>query len=80
MCSFCIIPFARGRARSRAFDNVLAEARALVERGAMELVLTGVNVGTYAHDSRTLVDLVDALDRCMRRRADSDQLDRTHDH
>jgi threonylcarbamoyladenosine tRNA methylthiotransferase MtaB len=61
MCSFCIIPFARGRARSRTMPNLLAEARALVERGAKELVLTGVNVGTYALDGATLVDVVDAL-------------------
>lgn len=62
MCSFCIIPFARGRARARDFANLLDEARALVARGAKELVLTGVNIGTYALDGRTVVDIVDALD------------------
>ena len=61
MCSFCIIPFARGRARSRAMDNLLGEARALVERGAKELVLTGVNIGTYAYDGYTMLDIVDRL-------------------
>lgn len=62
MCSFCIIPFARGRARARDFANLLDEASALVARGAKELVLTGVNIGTYALDGRTVVDIVDALD------------------
>lgn len=61
MCSFCIIPFARGRARSRTLANLMDEARSLVERGAKELVLTGVNVGTYALDGRDIVDIVDAL-------------------
>ncbi|MCH7910740.1 MAG: tRNA (N(6)-L-threonylcarbamoyladenosine(37)-C(2))-methylthiotransferase MtaB, partial [Candidatus Hydrogenedentes bacterium] len=61
MCSFCVIPFARGRARSRDLDNLLEEARGLVARGAKELVLTGVNIGTYASRGRTLVEVVDAL-------------------
>lgn len=61
MCSFCIIPFARGRARSRDFDNLFAEAKALVQAGARELVLTGVNAGTYSSKSKTIVDVVDRL-------------------
>ena len=61
MCSFCVIPFARGRARSREFENLLDEARMLVSRGAKELVLTGVNIGTYAHGGRSLLDVIDAL-------------------
>ncbi len=62
MCSFCVIPFARGRARSRSFDNLLEEARMLVQRGARELILTGVNVGTYDDAGRDIVAIVDALD------------------
>lgn len=61
MCSFCIIPFARGRARSREWVNTLAEARSAAERGIKELVLTGVNIGTYSNNNREIVDLVDAL-------------------
>ena len=61
MCTFCIIPFARGRARSRALDNLLEEARRLVERGARELVLTGVNVGTYEYEDHDIVDVCSAL-------------------
>lgn len=62
MCSFCIIPFARGRARSREWSNTLEEARAAAARGIRELVLTGVNIGTYSHEGRGLAELVDALD------------------
>jgi threonylcarbamoyladenosine tRNA methylthiotransferase MtaB len=61
MCSFCIIPFARGRARSRNMENLLDEARSLVERGGRELVLTGVNIGTYAFDGQGILDVVDRL-------------------
>lgn len=62
MCSFCVIPHARGRARSRELDNLLEEARQLVARGAKEIVLTGVNVGTYAHRRAGIVEVVDRLD------------------
>ena len=61
MCAFCIIPMARGRARPREWDNLLAEARALAGGGVRELVLTGVNVGTYREGGRGLVGVVDAL-------------------
>jgi threonylcarbamoyladenosine tRNA methylthiotransferase MtaB len=61
MCSFCIIPFARGRSRSRDWENTLDEARSGVARGIKELVLTGVNIGTYDNGGRGIVDLVDAL-------------------
>lgn len=61
MCSFCIIPFARGRSRSRAMDNLLEEATQLVARGARELVLTGVNIGTYSYNGMTVLGVVDRL-------------------
>jgi threonylcarbamoyladenosine tRNA methylthiotransferase MtaB len=61
MCSFCIIPFARGQARSRDWANTLAEAKAAAERGIKELVLTGVNIGTYDNGGHDIVDLADAL-------------------
>lgn len=61
MCSFCIIPFARGRARSRVMDDLLAEARMRVDEGARELVLTGVNIGTYDWGGNSVVDIVDGL-------------------
>jgi threonylcarbamoyladenosine tRNA methylthiotransferase MtaB len=61
MCSFCVIPAARGRARSRLLANVLAEAEALAAGGVREIVLTGVNVGTYAESGATLLHLVDRL-------------------
>jgi threonylcarbamoyladenosine tRNA methylthiotransferase MtaB len=47
MCSFCIIPFARGHERSRELADTVREAEALVAQGHRELVLTGVNIGRY---------------------------------
>ena len=58
MCSFCLIPFARGRERSRVAADVLREARELAGHGYKELVLTGVNIGRYAHNGMELVDLI----------------------
>jgi threonylcarbamoyladenosine tRNA methylthiotransferase MtaB len=60
-CSFCIIPRVRGRARGRVFDNLMLEARKLVSQGFKELVLTGVNLGTYDVEGKTMIDVVDAL-------------------
>lgn len=61
MCTYCYIPFARGRSRSRYFDDTLAEATALLRRGAKEIVLTGVNLGDYHDGDMGLIALVDAL-------------------
>lgn len=61
MCSFCVIPFARGRARSRDLNDLVREARELAERGAKELVITGVNIGTYAWRGHTILDAIDRL-------------------
>lgn len=62
-CSFCEIPYARGRARSRVFDDILLEARALTAAGHKELVLTGINIGTYEHEGKHLLDVITALER-----------------
>ena len=62
MCTFCIIPFARGRARSRAFWDIQREAIELVERGHKELVLSGVNIGTYDFEGKTLLDVIRMLE------------------
>ena len=61
-CAFCIIPFARGGARSRRLDDIVREARGLVAKGHREIVLTGVNIGTYSHATDDLLDVVQALE------------------
>ena len=62
-CSFCEIPYARGRARSRVFEDALREAEMLVAAGHREIVLTGINLGTYRSGKRSIVDVTVALER-----------------
>lgn len=52
-CSYCIIPYARGRARSREMEDVLRELRALAKNGVKEVVLTGIHLSSYGKDLGT---------------------------
>ena len=62
VCSFCIIPFARGRSRAISIEEALKEANDLISRGFKEIVLTGVNIGEYESASgEKLSDLVEKL-------------------
>lgn len=63
MCSFCIIPFARGHERSRTFDDIQREVEVLAARGYREVVLTGVNIGQYAYQGRDFCSLLRWLDQ-----------------
>ena len=63
VCSFCIIAKARGPARSRRFDDVIDEANKLVDMGHKEIVLTGVNIGTYQNDNKKFIDVLAALEK-----------------
>lgn len=59
VCSFCIIPFARGRSRTISVQDALKEAKELARKGFKEIVLTGVNIGEYeAISGERLTDLV----------------------
>ncbi|MFH1335820.1 MAG: tRNA (N(6)-L-threonylcarbamoyladenosine(37)-C(2))-methylthiotransferase MtaB [Candidatus Zixiibacteriota bacterium] len=56
-CTYCIVPFARGKERSRKVDEVIAEIDTLVGNGYKEIVLTGVHVGRYHRDIMNLTGL-----------------------
>ncbi len=61
-CSYCIIPYARGRIRSRGLDDVLREARTLSANGCREIVLTGIHLSSYGVDLGTdLLHLIQAV-------------------
>ena len=49
-CSYCIIPYARGRVRSRSQEDILTEVRGLAEKGYKETVLTGIHISSYGVD------------------------------
>jgi len=61
-CSYCIVPYVRGREASRPPDEVKGEVRALVEAGCREIVLLGQNVDAYRHEDTDLAGLLRALD------------------
>ena len=66
-CSYCIIPYARGRVRSRAKEDVVAEVTDLAKNGYQEVVLTGIHLSSYGLDfpegeKETLLDLIRAVD------------------
>ncbi len=52
-CSYCIVPFVRGKVRSRPMEKILAEAERMAEGGVKEIVLTGINLGEYALEPET---------------------------
>ncbi|MBN1693179.1 MAG: tRNA (N6-isopentenyl adenosine(37)-C2)-methylthiotransferase MiaB [Dehalococcoidales bacterium] len=60
-CSYCIVPYRRGRERSRPLDEIICEAEELARRGAKEVILLGQNVDSYGHDLEGKPDLADLL-------------------
>lgn len=60
-CSYCIIPYSRGRIRSKSLETVISEVKTLAENGHQEIVLTGINLAFYgAEYGLTLTDAVEA--------------------
>lgn len=62
-CTYCIIPYARGRVRSRSLEHVVSEIEGLTQKGYKEFVLTGIHIGSYGLDleSTSLIDLLEAI-------------------
>jgi threonylcarbamoyladenosine tRNA methylthiotransferase MtaB len=64
-CSYCVIPFVRGRSRSLGPGAVVDEVRALVSAGAREIVLSGINLGSYGRDLAPRAALGDVVRRVL---------------
>jgi threonylcarbamoyladenosine tRNA methylthiotransferase MtaB len=64
-CSFCVIPFVRGRSRSLPPNKVIREIQTLAESGSREIVLSGINLGTYGRDLSPRVEFIDLLRRIL---------------
>ena len=60
-CSYCIIPYARGRLRSRRFENVIAEVERLAANGFKEVVLTGIHLSSYGVDFEEATGLLELI-------------------
>jgi threonylcarbamoyladenosine tRNA methylthiotransferase MtaB len=64
-CSYCVIPFVRGRSRSLPPDLVVEQTRGLVEAGAKEVVLSGIHLGSYGRDLQPRAALVRLVERIL---------------
>ncbi len=62
-CTYCIVPYVRGRERSRKPEDILAECRQLIENGCKEITLLGQNVNSYGKDLDCSMDFADLLAR-----------------
>lgn len=63
-CSYCTIPYARGRSRNGSIETLVAQACQAASEGAKEIVLTGVNIGDFGKSTgETFIDLIRALDK-----------------
>ena len=65
-CSYCIIPYARGRVRSRKIKSVVDEVKSLAQNEVKEIVITGIHIASYGKDFKdgtTLIDLLEELNK-----------------
>lgn len=61
-CSYCIIPYARGRVRSRKPESILSEISKIAEKGIKEVVITGIHIASYGKDFKEEYKLIDLLE------------------
>ncbi len=61
-CSYCIIPYVRGRVRSRNLDEIKKEAQSLAKNGVKEVVLVGIEVASYGQDLKNEYDLINVIE------------------
>jgi threonylcarbamoyladenosine tRNA methylthiotransferase MtaB len=81
-CTYCVIPYVRGRSRSRPLPEILDEIKGLVQNGYKEVVLTGINIGDFAAETGErladlirIVDGIDGLERIRVSSIDPDEVD-----
>lgn len=62
-CSYCAIPYARGKVRSRKIENIIEEITKLAEDGIKEVVITGIHIASYGKDLKENIGLIDVLEK-----------------
>ncbi|BDU49889.1 tRNA (N(6)-L-threonylcarbamoyladenosine(37)-C(2))-methylthiotransferase MtaB [Haliovirga abyssi] len=65
-CSYCKIPFARGKNRSRKLENIIKEVKLLADSGYKEIILIGINLGAYGEDFEEKIKLEDVIEKVSR--------------
>lgn len=61
-CTYCIVPYARGRVRSRQLNNIIEEVQKIAKRGIKEVIVTGIHIASYGKDFNYKVTLIDVLE------------------
>ena len=61
-CSYCIIPYARGRVRSRKIEDIIKEIKEIEKKGIKEVVITGIHIASYGKDFKSNINLIDLLE------------------
>ena len=65
-CTYCLIPYARGRVRSRNKENIIKEVEEIAKKGIQEIVITGIHIASYGldfNDNYRMIDLLEALNK-----------------
>ncbi|MFC1568377.1 MiaB/RimO family radical SAM methylthiotransferase [Candidatus Margulisiibacteriota bacterium] len=70
-CSYCIVPYARGKIKSKPVEDVVSEAGQMVQAGAREIILTGINLGTYQYDLAKVIARLSEMEDLARIRLSS---------
>lgn len=65
-CSYCKIPFGRGKSRSRKLENIIEEANKLAQEGFKEIILIGINLGAYGEDFKEKITFEDLLEEIVK--------------
>jgi len=62
-CSYCIVPYTRGKPRSRAISEIIDEAKFFADNGFKEIVITGANIGCYNDGGKKLADIIQEIEK-----------------
>ena len=77
-CTYCIIPYARGRVRSRKIENIKNEVEQIASIGIKEVVLTGIQIASYGKDLKENIGLIDLLEEINKIQRDRKNKDSVH--
>lgn len=62
-CTYCIVPYARGRVRSRQLNSIIEEVEKIAKRGIKEVIITGIHIASYGKDFNYKITLIDVLEK-----------------